>query len=78
MLNLFKQIIKIKYKFLYIYLSFFLLFISLFSFLFLHQSTKSENIELKVIDGKNSIVWQQATNRYHLQKSILLYCLNKL
>ena len=55
MLNLIKQIIKIKYKSLYIYISFFLLFISLFSFLFIYQSTKNENIELKVIDGKNSI-----------------------
>ena len=55
MLNLIKQIIKIKYKFLYIYISFFLLFISLFSFLFIYQSTKNENIELIVIDGGNSI-----------------------
>ena len=55
MLNLIKQIIKIKYKFLYIYISFFLLFISLFSFLFIYQSTKNENIELIVIDGENSI-----------------------
>jgi len=55
MLNLIKQIIKIKYKFLYIYISFFLLFISLFSFLFIYQSTKNENIELKVIDEKNSM-----------------------
>ena len=31
-----------------------------------------------VIDGKNSVVWQQAINRYHVQKSILLYCLGKL
>ena len=55
MLNIINQIIKIKYKFIYIYISFFLLFISLFSFLFIYQSTKYESIELKVIDGKNSI-----------------------
>ena len=28
--------------------------------------------------GKQSRVWQQALNRVHVQKSILLYCFNKL
>ena len=28
--------------------------------------------------GKNSHVWQQALNRVHVQKSILLYCFGKL
>ena len=28
--------------------------------------------------GKQSRVWQQALNRVHVQKSIILYCLNKL
>ena len=32
----------------------------------------------EVFYGKKSKVWQQALNRVHVQKSILLYCLNKL
>ena len=28
--------------------------------------------------GKQSHVWQQALNRVHVQKSILLYCFGKL
>ena len=31
-----------------------------------------------VFSGKQSRVWQQALNRVHVQKSILLYCFNKL
>ena len=50
------------------------------NFIFLHclPASRGEEVTSEIIDGKNSIVWQQATNRYHLQKSILLYCLNKL
>ena len=55
MLNLIKQINKVEHKFLYIYLLIFLLFISLFSFLFIFQNTKSVNIELNIIEDKNSI-----------------------
>jgi len=55
MLNLVKTIKKIEYKFLYVYILFFILFISLFSILFIYQNTKNENIELSIIDGKNSI-----------------------
>ena len=49
-------------------------------FIFLHclPASRGKEVTSEIIDGKNSIVWQQATNRYHLQKSILLYCLNKL
>jgi ornithine carbamoyltransferase len=49
-------------------------------FIFLHclPANRGEEVTSEIIDGKNSVVWQQATNRYHLQKSILLYCLNKL
>ena len=54
-LNLIKTIRKIEYKFLYVSILFFILFISLFSFLFIYQNTKSENIELSIMDGKNSI-----------------------
>ncbi len=55
MLNLIKQINKIENKLLYIYLLIFLLCITLFSFLFIYQNTKNNNIELNIIDTKNSI-----------------------
>ena len=47
------------------------------------QTTKSliriEQIrKIKVFLGKKSHVWQQALNRVHVQKSILLYCFGKL
>ena len=29
-----------------------------------------------IIDGNNSVVWQQAYNRVHAQKSIINWCLN--
>ena len=32
----------------------------------------------EVFLGKKSKVWQQALNRVHVQKSILLYCFGKL
>ena len=32
----------------------------------------------EVFLGKKSHVWQQALNRVHVQKSILLYCFGKL
>ena len=50
------------------------------NFIFLHclPASRGEEVTSEIIDGKNSVVWKQATNRYHLQKSILLYCLNKL
>ena len=49
-------------------------------FIFLHclPASRGKEVTSEIIDGKNSFVLQQATNRYHLQKSILLYCLNKL
>ena len=42
--------------------------------LFPRGNEVSENVFL----GKHSNVWQQALNRVHVQKSILLYCFNKL
>ena len=44
----------------------------------LHCLPRSNEISDKVIFGKNSKVWQQAMNRVHVQKSILLYCFDKL
>ena len=44
----------------------------------LHCLPRSNEISDKIIFGKNSKVWQQAMNRVHVQKSILLYCFDKL
>ena len=48
--------------------------------IFLHclPASRGEEVSAEVIDGKQSKVWQQALNRLHVQKSILLYCLEKL
>ena len=44
----------------------------------LHCLPRGSEITDEVFYGKKSKVWQQALNRIHVQKSILLYCLNKL
>ena len=44
----------------------------------LHCLPRSSEISDKIIFGKKSKVWQQAINRVHVQKSILLYCFDKL
>ena len=31
---------------------------------------------IAIIDGEKSVVWQQASNRVHAQKSIINWCLN--
>ena len=46
--------------------------------IFLHCLPRGLEVENKVFLGKNSKVWQQAVNRVHVQKSILLYCFGKL
>ena len=48
--------------------------------IFLHclPASRGQEVSAKVIDGEQSKVWQQALNRVHVQKSILLYCLEKL
>ena len=45
---------------------------------FLHCLPRGSEVTNKVFLGKNSKVWLQALNRVHVQKSILLYCFNKL
>ena len=48
--------------------------------IFLHclPASRGHEVTGDIIDGKQSVVWQQAVNRCHLQKSILLYCFEKL
>ena len=46
--------------------------------IFLHCLPRGKEVEEKVFSSKQSKVWQQAHNRVHVQKSILLYCFEKL
>ena len=46
--------------------------------IFLHCLPRGNEVSQDVFSGKQSRVWQQALNRVHVQKSILLYCFNKL
>ena len=46
--------------------------------IFLHCLPRGKEVDEKVFFSKQSKVWQQALNRIHIQKSILLYCFDKL
>ena len=46
--------------------------------IFLHCLPRGNEVSDEIFLGKKSHVWQQALNRVHVQKSILLYCFNKL
>ena len=46
--------------------------------IFLHCLPRGSEVEESVFKSKQSKVWQQAINRVHVQKSILLYCFGKL
>ena len=46
--------------------------------IFLHCLPRGKEVEEDVFLSKKSKVWQQALNRVHVQKSILLYCFGKL
>ena len=46
--------------------------------IFLHCLPRGKEVEENVFLSKQSKVWQQAINRVHVQKSILLYCFGKL
>ena len=46
--------------------------------IFLHCLPRGKEVEEKVFSSKKSKVWQQAINRIHVQKSILLWCFEKL
>ena len=45
---------------------------------FLHCLPRGPEVSDEVFLGKQSKIWQQALNRAHVQKSILLYCFGKL
>ena len=46
--------------------------------LFMHclPANRNQEVEAKVIDGPSSRVWQEAENRLHIQKQILIECFN--
>ena len=46
--------------------------------IFLHCLPRGDEVSDEVFLGNRSHVWQQALNRVHVQKSILLYCFGKL
>ena len=46
--------------------------------IFLHCLPRGTEVDEEIFSSGRSKVWQQAQNRVHVQKSILLYCLNKL
>ena len=46
--------------------------------IFLHCLPRGSEVSNDVFLGKQSKVWQQALNRVYVQKSILLYCFDKL
>ena len=37
---------------------------------------RGEEVTDEIIDGEKSVIWQQASNRVHAQKSIINWCLN--
>ncbi len=45
---------------------------------FLHCLPRGNEVSDEIFFGRKSMVWKQALNRVHVQKSILLFCLNKL
>ena len=46
--------------------------------IFLHCLPRGNEVTDDVFLGNKSKVWEQALNRVHVQKSILLYCFGKL
>ena len=46
--------------------------------IFFHCLPRGSEVDEECFSSKQSKVWQQALNRVHVQKSILLYCFGKL
>ncbi len=46
--------------------------------IFLHCLPRGSEVDENVFFSRQSRVWEQAANRVHVQKSIILYCLRKL
>ena len=46
--------------------------------IFMHclPASRGEEVTDEVMDGKQSVVWLEALNRIHVQKSIIQWCLN--
>ena len=46
--------------------------------IFMHvlPAARGEEVTADIIDGKHSVVWQQAENRLHGQKAIIDWCLD--
>ena len=45
--------------------------------IFMHclPASRGEEVTDEIMDGKNSVVWLQAFNRIHAQKSIIEWCI---
>jgi len=48
--------------------------------IFMHclPASRGEEVTNEVMDGKQSVVWLEALNRIHVQKSIIQWCLKKI
>ena len=48
--------------------------------IFMHclPAHRGEEVSAEVIDGKQSVVWDEAENRLHVQKAIMAWCLGKI
>ena len=46
--------------------------------IFMHclPAHRGEEVSADVLDGANTVIWDQAENRLHAQKSIMRWCLN--